>query len=291
MDTGRKGDENPNSSVVEDTLKLLAISSNVLPDHGPHSPQFNKVSQRQETQASINSKLFQKLDHLNNYLYEVELAKAQIEHKEPILVWFLILQYAKLPMVELYYNFFTKFCDVYKFGDFEKDTGLLYVALAEKEVEDCIGPDMITEWQRLWLKDCSEGFTVDVFGFSFLQICCDKHKKCDKQKPGFFNEEFRRTEMFCLRSKTYCCVDVASNKFLFKSKGLNKRELKKSSDGYLNKYRLVLHEKINITSTNRGFRRNNDTVAKHEQVKKGLSCFYSKINVESDGIHTQPLNL
>ena len=45
----------------------------------------------EKTHASINSKLFKKLDHLNNSLYEVELAKAEIEHKEPIIVGFFIL--------------------------------------------------------------------------------------------------------------------------------------------------------------------------------------------------------
>ena len=41
------------------------------------------------------------LDHVNNSLYEVELAKAQIEHKEPINVGFFDLQYAKPRMLEL----------------------------------------------------------------------------------------------------------------------------------------------------------------------------------------------
>ena len=46
----------------------------------------------EKTHAAINSKLFKKLDHVNNSLYEVELTKAQIEHKEPIIVGFFILQ-------------------------------------------------------------------------------------------------------------------------------------------------------------------------------------------------------
>ena len=69
----------------------------------------------EKTYASINSKLLKKLDHVNNSWYEVELAKAQIKHKEPILVLFFILQYAKLRILELYYNFFTRSCDVDKF--------------------------------------------------------------------------------------------------------------------------------------------------------------------------------
>ena len=73
---------------------------------------------------------------MNNSLYEVELAKARIEHKEPIMVGFFNLQYAILRMLELYYNFFTRFCDINKFEELGMDTDLLYLALAEKELED-----------------------------------------------------------------------------------------------------------------------------------------------------------
>ena len=110
--------------------------------------------------AAIIGKL-SKLDHVNNSLYEVELAKGQIEHKEPIRVGFYILQYAKLRMLELYDNFFTRFCDVNKSGELEMDTDSLYLALAEKRREDCIRPEMKTEWQRLRSIDCVDSFTAD----------------------------------------------------------------------------------------------------------------------------------
>ena len=95
----------------------------------------------EKTHAVINSKLFKKLDHVNNSLYEVELAKAQIEHKEPMMIGFFNLQYAKLRMLELYYSFFTRFCDVNKFEELKMDTYSLYLALAEKELEDRIRPE------------------------------------------------------------------------------------------------------------------------------------------------------
>ena len=76
----------------------------------------------------------------NILLYEVELGKAQIEHKEPIFVGFFILQYAKLRLLELYYNFITRFCDINKLEELGMDTDSLYLALAEKELEDCIRP-------------------------------------------------------------------------------------------------------------------------------------------------------
>ena len=72
---------------------------------------------------------------MNYSLYEDELSKAKIEHKEPTIVVFFILQYPKLRMLELYYIFFTNFCDVYKFEVLEKDADSLYLAPAEKELE------------------------------------------------------------------------------------------------------------------------------------------------------------
>ena len=147
----------------------------------------------EKTNAAINIKLFKKLDHVNNSLYQVELAKAQTEHKEPIIVGFFILQYAKMQMLELCYKFFTKFCDVNKFEELEMDTDSLYLALAEKELEDRIRPEMREESQRLRSNDCVDIFTADAVANFFPRTCCVKHKQHDKREPGLFKEEFRCT--------------------------------------------------------------------------------------------------
>ena len=62
----------------------------------------------EETHSAINSKMFKRLNYITDQLYEVEFVKSEIEHREPIIVGFFILQYAKLRMLELYYNFFKK---------------------------------------------------------------------------------------------------------------------------------------------------------------------------------------
>ena len=59
----------------------------------------------------------------------------------------------------------------------------------------------------------------------------------------------------------------------------------------MEKYRRVIDEIINLTSTNRGFRTINHCVATYEQKKKGLSYFYPKSIFQSEGIHTAPLNI
>ena len=68
----------------------------------------------------------------------VDLAKAQSEHKEPILVRLIFLPYAKLGMLELYYNFSTKFFDAKTFSELKKVTDSQYLALAEKKLKNCI---------------------------------------------------------------------------------------------------------------------------------------------------------
>ena len=142
----REGDENPNSIVVTETMKLLANSSYgyQIIDRSRHT--VTKYLSDEETHGAINTKFFKRLDHINDQLYEVELAKVEIEHREPIIVGFFILQYAKLRMLELYYNFFERFCDVNKFEELEMDTDSLYLALSEKELYDCIREESKAEW-------------------------------------------------------------------------------------------------------------------------------------------------
>ena len=292
MDARRQGDKNPNSSVVAETMKLLANSSYgyQIMDRSRHT--VTKYLNDEKTHSSINSKTFKRLNHITDQLYEVELVKPEIEHREPIIVGFFILQYAKLRMLELYYNFFEKFCDTDKYEELEMDTDSLYLVLSEENLQDVILREKRAESDQLQSKDCTDNFTANATDNFFPRTCCNVHKKHDKRKPGLSEEEFRCAEMLCLCSKTYCCYDKQTNKHKFSSEGLNKRTLEEGGDGGpMSKYRKVLEEAVNVTSTNRRFRTIQHSVATYEQTKKGLSYFYPKRIVEEDGIHTKPLHV
>ena len=60
----------------------------------------------EKTHSAIDKKLFKRFNFITDQLYEGEFVKSEIEHREPIIVGFFILQYAKLRMLELYSNFF-----------------------------------------------------------------------------------------------------------------------------------------------------------------------------------------
>ena len=72
-------------------MKLLANSSYgyQIMDRSQHT--VTKYLSDEKMHAAINSKLLKRIDHMNTSLYEIELAKAEIEHKEPIIVGFIIL--------------------------------------------------------------------------------------------------------------------------------------------------------------------------------------------------------
>ena len=289
MDARREDDENPDSIAVAETMKLLANSSYgyQIIDRSRHTQTF--YISDENTQKAINNSLFRRLNNVGRGIYEVELVKSTVEHRELIIVGFFILQYAKLRMLELYNNFFDKFCDIQKFEELEIDTDSLHLALAHENSYDCIRPEMRSIWNEIRSDDCTETFRADSTCNFFPRTCCHKHVKHNRREPGLFKEEFRCTEMLCLCSKTYCCDNSVTNKTKFSSKGLNKNVLEENSNGPLQKYKRVLDDAVNVSSTNREFKTVNHRVFTYEQTKMILSYFYPKRIVDRDGTHTKSL--
>ena len=280
VDARSEGDENPLSGVVAESMKLLGNSSYgyQIMDRSRHT--ITKNLNDGKTHKAINEPFFKKLNTVEKDLYEVELLKSTIDHREFIIVGFFILQYAKLRMLELYYNFFDKFCDVNKFEELEMDTDSFYLTVAEEKLYDSIQLEKRDIWEKLRENDCRDSFKTNAKSNFFPRTCCSIHKKHDKREPGLFKDDLNRTEMLCLRKKTYCCYDNKSDNLKFSNKGLNKRVPKDSGDRPMVKYRRVLDEAVNPTSTNRRFRAIKHMVAIYEQTKKGLRYFYPKRQVQ-----------
>ena len=137
--------------------------------------------------------------------------------------WIFILHYAKLRMLDMYYNFFEKYFNVRKYEELKMDTDSLHSALAEQDLYDCNRAEMKEQWEALQSEDCTDFFFADATRNFFPRTWCAKYKMHDKREPGLSEEEIKGTEMLCSCSKTHCCYDVSSNKFIFSSRGLNKR--------------------------------------------------------------------
>ena len=63
-------------------------------------------------------------------------------------------------MLELYYNFSDKYCEVTTFGELEMETDSLYVALSENQLYDCFRPAMEKKWVCLRSGDCTGVFST-----------------------------------------------------------------------------------------------------------------------------------
>ena len=202
VDARRQGDENPNSSVVAETMKLLANSSYgyQIMDRSRHT--VTKYLSDEKTHSAINSKLFKRLNHITDQLYEVELVKSELEHREPIIVGFFILQYAKLRMLELYYNFFKKFCDTDKYEELEMDTDSLYLALSEENLEDVILPEKRAEWDQLRSKDCNDNFTANATDNFSPGLAVMSPRNMIKESQVFSKENLDVQK---------CCISVAKH--------------------------------------------------------------------------------
>jgi hypothetical protein len=287
VDARRAGDENTESAVQAETMKLLGNSS-----YG-----YQIMNRKKHKQVSyvedinvhqrINKASFYSCNEISSNLFEIVSTKNTIRHKEPIVLGFFILQYAKLRMLELYYNFLDRFCDVSLFEELEMDTDSLYLALGKPLLVECIRGNMLPEWNYMRANDHNDNFTADSMSNFLPRTCCHKHAKYDKRTQGLFKTEFRATSMICLCSKTYFAWNDQTHESKLSSKGLNKRFI----DEPAAKYAKVLDEQTNEVSLNRGFRVIDNSIQTYMQEKRGLAYFYPKRIVASDGIHTQPLLL
>ena len=72
--------EMKNSSVVAETMKLLANSSYgyQIMDRSRHT--VTKYLNDEKTHSAINNKIFKRLNFITDQLYEIELVKSEIEH-------------------------------------------------------------------------------------------------------------------------------------------------------------------------------------------------------------------
>ena len=134
------------------------------------------LNQKKHMQRSAK-KIFKRLGQINDQLYEVQLAKTEIEHKGPIIVGFFVLQYSKLRMLELHYYSFRETCVTDKNEEMEIVTVSLCLLLAEKKLYACIRSEKMQEWELLHRKDCIDSFTADSCNNFLPETYCAKDKK------------------------------------------------------------------------------------------------------------------
>ena len=186
-----------------------------------------------EIGRQIISPHFYDMTELPDGYYEVERTKPSINLNILIHVGVFILNYAKLRMLEFYYDCVDKYVSHEDFIYCEMDTDSAYMAISGDSFESPIKPELREEFEK------------------------DKHNRFvspltpqGKRTPELFKVEFKGGKIINLCSKSYCTEKFASDSspahIKLSMKGVNKKQFKNPMPHYEH----VLSTKENFTACN-----------------------------------------
>ena len=101
----RAGDADPDKSIIADTMKLLGNSAYGKTVTNVDKHRDVRYCTEVGTSSCINNKRFRQLDVVAEDAYEVTSSKACLTYDLPLHIGFFVYQYAKLRMLEFYYDF------------------------------------------------------------------------------------------------------------------------------------------------------------------------------------------
>ena len=101
----RNGDVDPEKAIIGDTMKLLGNSAYGKTVTNVDKHRDVRYCTEAGTSSCINNKRFRQLDVVAEDAYEVTSSKARVTYDLPHHIGFFVYQYAKLRMLEFYYDF------------------------------------------------------------------------------------------------------------------------------------------------------------------------------------------
>ena len=291
----RAGDEDPDKAIIADTMKLLGNSAYGKTVTNIDRHRNVKYCTEVGTSACINNKRFRQLDVVAKDVYEITSNKARLTYDLPLHIGFFVYQYAKLRMLQFYYDFVARYVDRSLFQYCEMDTDSAYIALAGDSIDDLVAPEHREHYFRnrsQWLPaECCDNHKDDYVHtrlagrtWTATEPCCIARKAYDKRTPGLFKIEWCGDGFIGLCSKTYYCFGSTDK---CTTKGLNKRQNTIDKDAFLS----VLTNRRSGSGVNRGFRVHDSSMMTYVQERAALTYFYPKRKVLADGLSTAPLDL
>ena len=301
----RLGDIDIAKAILADTWKLLGNASygKCATDKTKHVD-VKFVSAPADVSRCINDRKFKQLNEVSDDLYEITMKKGTIRFDLPVQIAFFVYNYAKLRMLEFYYDFLDHFLDRKDFEYCEMDTDSAYIALAAPSIEKLIKPHLVDQFYNerdnwlpaVYCDNHRQSFKeselaglpwtkVHKDSGDFCQQCFDV-KSHTRRTPGLFKVEWKGKGIIALCSKTYYCFGSTSKDHV-SAKGVVKHQ------NALNPaiYKAVLESETCGKVENRGFRSVNNTVYTYVQAKDAISYFYGKRKVCDDKVSTLPLDI
>ena len=291
----RAGDADPDKAIIADTMKLLGNSGYGKTVTNIDRHREVKYCTEVGTSSHINNKRFRQLDVVTEDAYEITSNKVRLTYDLPLHIGFFVYQYAKLRMLQFYYDFIDRYLDRSLFQYCEMDTDSAYIALAGDSIDDLVSAEHRERYfkhRSEWLPaECCDEHKDEYVNtrlaertWTATEPCCLARKAFDKRTPGLFKIEWCGDGFIGLCSKTYYCFGATDKST---TKGLNKRQNDIAKDKFL----AVLTNRRSGGGVNRGFRVHNSSMMTYIQERAALTYFYPKRKVLEDGLTTAPLDL
>ena len=250
-----------------------------------------------ETLLKHNDPRFRLSSEIVGGLYEVQMAHKQIVHDIPKQVGFFVLMYAKLRMLEFYYDCLDYYLNREDYELAQMDTDSIYFAVSYFHTVSTSSLDShpllplvksgkLDEFCRTLYNYCDDEWEPDFSKHYFPRQCCQKHNVYDQKTPGLFKLEKSGIAITGLCSKTYC-LKLCDGGEKSAVKGVNKSKLQHTYE----RMNQVLQSAETQEETNMGFRMDSRKMKTYEENKKAFNYLYLKRQVLPDGIHTKPLDL
>ena len=113
-------------------------------------------SSKSEVTKQFNDKSFKKFTQIDTDLFEVESSKKTVRYSMPIQVGFFVLCYAKLRMLDFYYNFVDKYVSRNDFEYCCMDTDSAYITLSTTTLKESIKPALQNSYDHMLNGHCSD---------------------------------------------------------------------------------------------------------------------------------------
>ena len=290
----RQGDADPNKAILAQTFKLLGNSGYGKTLENPFKYERIKYVRDEGLEPLVEDPLFKGFSEVDDALFEVSLLPKKIVWSNCIHIGFMVYSYAKLRMLQFYFDCVLYFIDERDFVMLEMDTDSLYMALSG-DFESLIKEELKDEFYRdynTWFPavSCDQHlpeFIRDRNRFDRSRPCCREKHRFELRTRGLFKIEYATASegsaFAGLSSKTYFCHGEHSK---IACKGLQK-----SNPLTLEQFHDVLKSQKPSGGVNKGFLCKNGSVFTYEQYRDALSYFYVKRIVCEDGVTTLPLDV
>ena len=185
----READAGRKPKLQADTSKLIGNSAygSMLLDPTKHR-NIRYAQDLKKFSKQVNQPTFRHFDILDEEFFEIEHAKRQTVLNMPIQLGFFVLQYAKLRMLQFYYDCVDQFLDRSDFQYSFMDTDSAYMALSAHNFESLVRSSKLSEY-NLIKNSCLDIDYVPSLEkpyIMFPRICCEEHIKHDTRTPGLF---------------------------------------------------------------------------------------------------------